>query len=591
MRPRRLLATVARLRRALPAPSAVAGCRRSLTATAAVVLGCAVWVSSAHAADRLYWSNSDGVISYANLDGSGAGDLHITGVPVNNPAGIALDPAADRIYWANSPGSKISYAYLDGTGGHDLPITGVPVMVPSGIALDPAAGKVYWANAFGGTISYANVDGSGAGNINTGQATVYLPEGVAVDPGAGRIYWGNALGGANGTDGTTSFANLDGSGGRDLSPAFVTFGQPTGVAVDPATSRLYWANSVGIAAISFANLNSFGGGDLKTVGAPADSPEGVALDSGAGRIYWADNGDPGVNSGGISYANLDGSGGGPFKTGAATVSNPNFVALLETPLAARAPTVTVGSSDAAVSCSPGAWAPDQVASFLYRAPYTFSYRWSLDGVDIPGATASTYAPAVAGEYRCRVTASNAAGSADQTSAPRDLNPPPGTGNQSPGAGGSTPPGGSNRSNGGARRATTARISALRETHSTFAVASASTPLTARTARKQPARGTVFSYGLDQPAAVKIAIQTRFGGRRDGHRCLAPARRLRRHPQCIRAMTLATLTRAAREGSNRVSFTGRISGRALPPGRYQARFVAIDSAAVSPPQTLDFTIVR
>jgi hypothetical protein len=150
MRPRRLLATVARLRRALPVPSAVASYRRSLTATAAVVLGSAAWVSSAHAADRLYWSNSDGVISYANLDGSGAGDLHITGVPVNNPAGIALDPAADRIYWANSPGSKISYAYLDGSGGHDLPITGVPVMVPSGIALDPAAGKVYWANAFGG---------------------------------------------------------------------------------------------------------------------------------------------------------------------------------------------------------------------------------------------------------------------------------------------------------------------------------------------------------------------------------------------------------------------------------------------------------
>ena len=176
------------------------------------------------------------MISYANLDGSGAGDLHITGVPVNHPAGIALDPAADRIYWANSPGSKISYAKLDGSGGHDLPITGVPVMVPSGIAIDPAAGKIYWANAFGATISYANLDGSGAGNIAPGQATVHLPQGVAVDPGAGRIYWANALGGANGTDGTTSIANLDGSGGRDLSPAFATFAQPTGVALDPATT-------------------------------------------------------------------------------------------------------------------------------------------------------------------------------------------------------------------------------------------------------------------------------------------------------------------------------------------------------------------
>ena len=591
MRPRRLIATVARAQRALTVPSAVAGCRRSLSVTAAVVLGSAIWVSTAHATDRLYWSNSDGVLSYANLDGSGAGDLHITGVPVNNPGGIALDPAADRIYWANSPGSKISYANLDGSGGHDLPITGVSVKVPSGIALDPAAGKIYWANAFGGTISSANLDGSSAANINTGQATVHLPIGVAVDPQGGQIYWANALGGANGTNGTTSFASLDGSGGRDLSPAFVTVGEPTGVALDPVTSRLYWANSASTVAISFANLNSFGGGDLTTVGAPADSPEGIALDSAAGRIYWADNGDPGVDNGGISYANLDGSGGGPFKTGAATVSNPNFVALMETPVAAGAPKLTVGSSDATVSCSSGAWAPDQVGSFLYRAPHTFSYQWSLDGVDIPGATASTYAPVVAGEYRCRVTTSNEAGSADQTSTPRALNPPPGSGNQSPGAGGNQAPGGSNRSNGGASRATRARISALRETHSRFAVASASTPLTARAARKQPAAGTVFSFRLDQPAALKIAIQARFGGRRVGHRCLARARKVRRLPQCIRTVTLATLTRGARQGSNRLSFTGRISGRAFPPGRYQARFTAIDSAGVSRPQTLGFTIVR
>jgi DNA-binding beta-propeller fold protein YncE len=590
MRPRRLLATVARSRRVLTVRSAVAGCRRSLRVTAAVVLGSVIWVSTAHAADRLYWSNSDGVISYANLDGSGAGDLHITGVAVNNPGGIALDPAADRIYWADSAGSKISYANLDGSGGHDLPITGVPVMVPAGVALDPAAGKIYWANAFGATISYANLDGSSAGNINAGQATVDLPVGVAVDPQAGQIYWGNALGGANGTGGITSFANLDGSGGRDLSPAFATFGQPTGVALDPATRRLYWANSASTVAISFANLNSFGGGDLTTVGAPAESPEGVALDSAAGRIYWADNGDPGVDNGGISYANLDGSGGGPVKTGAATVSNPNFVALLETPLAAGAPTVTVGSSDAAVRCSPGAWAPDQVASFLYRAPHTFGYQWSLDGVDIPGATASTNAPAVAGAYRCRVTASNEAGSADQTSAPRDLNPPPDSGNQSLGGGGNQPPGASNQSNGGAGRATRARIAALRETHSRFAVASASTPLSARAARKPTARGTVFAFRLDQPAAVKIAIQTRARGQR-GHRCLAQTRNRSRGPRCILTATVATLTRGARQGSNRVSFTGRVSGRALPPGRYQARFTAIDSAGASRPQTLTFTIVR
>ena len=141
------------------------------------------------------------------------------------------------------------------------------------------------------------------------------------------------------------------------------------------------------------------------------------------------------------------------------------------------------------------------------------------------------------------------------------------------------------------RPTRATISALRETNPRFAVASASTPLTARAARKHPPAGTVFSFRLDQSAAVTIAIQTRAGGRRVGHRCLAPRRKLRRHPQCIRTIALATLIRGARQGSNRVSFTGRISGRALTPRRYQARFIAIDSGGVSRPRTLNFTIVR
>ena len=57
------------------------------------------------------------------------------------------------------------------------------------------------------------------------------------------------------------------------------------------------------------------------------------------------------------------------------------------------------------------------------------------------------------------------------------------------------------------------------------------------------------------------------------------------------VTLAKLTRGAWEGSNRASLSGRISGRALASGRYQARFTAIDSAGVSRPQTLGFTIVR
>ena len=49
-------------------------------------------------------------ISFANLNGSGGGDLVTTGATVSSPTGAAVDPAAGRIYWANLGASgKISY--------------------------------------------------------------------------------------------------------------------------------------------------------------------------------------------------------------------------------------------------------------------------------------------------------------------------------------------------------------------------------------------------------------------------------------------------------------------------------------------------
>ena len=62
------------------------------------------------------------------------------------------------------------------------------------------------------------------------------------------------------------------------------------------------------------------------------------------------------------------------------------------------------------------WAADQPGSFLYRAPQSFVYQWRLNGTDIGGATAAAYTPNSPGTYTCRVTATNRAGSAAQTSA-------------------------------------------------------------------------------------------------------------------------------------------------------------------------------
>jgi hypothetical protein len=75
-----------------------------------------------------------------------------------------------------------------------------------------------------------------------------------------------------------------------------------------------------------------------------------------------------------------------------------------------------------LSCSPGTWAPDQPGFHLYQAPRSFVYQWRLDGTDIGGATGDEYTASTPGSYTCRVTASNRAGSATQTSAAVRVSP-------------------------------------------------------------------------------------------------------------------------------------------------------------------------
>jgi hypothetical protein len=75
----------------------------------------------------------------------------------------------------------------------------------------------------------------------------------------------------------------------------------------------------------------------------------------------------------------------------------------------------------------GDWAPNLLGSFFFRAPGRFTFQWRRDGVAVAGATQATFTPSEAGQYTCRVTASNPAGSSVQTSAPRSVTgpePPP-----------------------------------------------------------------------------------------------------------------------------------------------------------------------
>jgi hypothetical protein len=368
------------------------------------------------ATDRIYWGNNNETsISFLNLDGSGGADLFNTAV---GPAGEAIDAATGRLYFTNEGNDTISFVNLDGSGGGPLNTGTATVAAPDGLAIDPGSRRIFWANNVdpGGAISFANLDGSGGADLNTGLATVKDPSGITVDTASGRVYWANYL------DPSISYANLDNSGGGgDLNTGTATLTGPSGVAIDPVSKRIFWADYGAGNKISFARLDNSGGGDLTTAPAPVFGPWGVAVDPDAGRVYWANN-----TGGSLAFANLDNSGGGtsPLATGMATVAGPSFPILVKVPTGAGAPTISGGDSVGSnLSCTEGSWAADLFGALLYRAPVDFAYQWKLNGRDVAGGTSPSITASAPGQYVCRVTGSNPAGSSTQSSAPHLVGAP------------------------------------------------------------------------------------------------------------------------------------------------------------------------
>lgn len=133
------------------------------------------------------------------------------------------------------------------------------------------------------------------------------------------------------------------------------------------------------------------------------------------------------------------------------------------------------------------------------------------------------------------------------------------------------------------------LSAVSMTNRTFAPGRASTPLTGVTSRAH-ARGTTFLFTLDQTATASLQISRMLPGRLSGRACVAPRQSLARHARCTRTRAVATPSRSAHAGLNRLPFTGRLNGKALPPGRYRASLLATNAAGPSAPVALAFTIV-
>jgi hypothetical protein len=368
---------------------------------AAIVMLLIAVPATASAADRIYWTDEvSGAIRVGNVDGSGAAQtVGANYANENEPEGIALDPALGTFYWANgSPG--IWVGNLDGTGSPQSLFDFE--QGPKGVATDPASGRIYWSSFFGDSIRVGDIDGSGsAANLGANYASESGPQGVAIDPAAGKIFW------ASGS--SIRVGNLDGSG----TPQNLYTGEtnPSGIAIDPATGKIYWTDfgtfGMSNGTIRVGSLDGSGAAaNLGTNYASEDGPIGIAIDPTSGKIYWADQG-----SGTIRIGDLDGS--VAPQTLYSGESGPQYLALLVAPAGVSAPVIAGGP---ALSCSQGQWAADIPGAFLYLAPRSFAYQWSVNGHPIGGATASFYTASVSGAYTCAVIAANAAGASVESSA-------------------------------------------------------------------------------------------------------------------------------------------------------------------------------
>jgi DNA-binding beta-propeller fold protein YncE len=263
-----------------------------------------------HDGGRVYWTSDGavGTISYANLDGSGAGTVTAPGTTIGFLSGIAIDPVGQRLYWLNAVGNApIGSVKLDGSAPGNVAIPASAFRV-SETSLAFANGTLYWSNNLSkaAPVGFVRADGSGGVFAVAGASALSRPTGVAFDPVGQRLYWTD-----EGTDTITS-ANPDGTDMRPLQTAGVSPNDAWGPVIDPVGRRIYWINGHSLAggadhaSIAFAILDGPGAGTGGTLDLPgAISTFTLAIDPVARRIVW--NTEPAGSLGTIRSANLDGS--------------------------------------------------------------------------------------------------------------------------------------------------------------------------------------------------------------------------------------------------------------------------------------------
>ncbi len=165
--------------------------------------------------------------------------------------------------------------------------------------------SIYWTDPLDNTIYNGNLDGP---NVEAFVAGLGNPTGIALDAADSKMYWTDA--------GTKKIqrANLNGSNVEDLVAQGLS--GPRSIALDVAAGKMYWTDA-GTKKIQRANLDGSNVEDLVAQG--LGRPFGIALDITGGQMYWTDNG-----TDKIQRSDLDGSNVEDLVTG---LGNPLGIAL------------------------------------------------------------------------------------------------------------------------------------------------------------------------------------------------------------------------------------------------------------------------
>ena len=203
------------------------------------------------------------------MDGSGQ-DTEV--LNLHTVHALDFDILTNTIYWSEVSQGNIYRASLD-SSGKELIVRGL--RQPENVVVDWINRKLYWCDAGSKTIEYSKLDGSG--RMLLLDNGIDRPRGLAVDPFSGNIYWADwgaipKIERVNLSDNTTKI--IIGSG----------IVWPSSLTIDFESAELYWADAF-LGKIEVSNLD--GSERVTLYGRPSvRQPYGIAVHNGI--LYWTD---------------------------------------------------------------------------------------------------------------------------------------------------------------------------------------------------------------------------------------------------------------------------------------------------------------